>query len=169
MCRVLAARRDPVMTGSASTNDLCVIDHICRCPHIGVVAILADICCLDVRAVLASSSNTVMAVAAVVNDIRVVEVGRQPADCRMAVVTIDTARNMRWVFADRGDAIVAGTASAQHLSVVHSIRGRPYVRIVAVLTDIRCSYVREVLPGCLNTVVATCTIADNIDMVEIGW
>ena len=168
MRRVLATRRDAVMTGSASTDDLCVIDHIHRCPHIGVVAVLADIRCLNVRWVLAGSSHTVMAVTAVVYDVRVVEVGRQPANRRMAVVTVDAARDVRRVLADRGDAIVTRAASAQHLRVVHSICGRPYVRVVAVLTDVRCLYVREVFACRLYTVVATCTVADNIDMVEIG-
>ena len=86
----------------------------------------------------------------------------------MAVITVDTARDMRWVLAGRGDAIVTGAASSQHLRVVHSICRRPYIRVVAVLTDVRCLYVGEVLACRLYTVVATCTVADNIDMVEIG-
>jgi len=168
MRRVLATRSDAVMTGSARTNDLRVIDHIDRRPHIGVVAVLADIRCLNVRRVLAGSSHTVMAVTAVIYDVRVIEVGGEPANRRVAVITVDTARDVRRVLADRGDAVVTGAASPQHLRMVHSICGRPYVRVVTVLTDVRCLYVREVFAGRLDTVVATCTVADNIDMVEIG-
>ena len=72
MRRVLAARRDAVMTGSASANDLCVVNRAYRHPHIGVVAVLADIRSLNVRWVLAGSSHTVMAVTAVIYDVRVV-------------------------------------------------------------------------------------------------
>ena len=86
----------------------------------------------------------------------------------MAVVTVDAARDMRWVFADRGNAIVTRAAGSQHLRVIYSICRRPYIGVVAVLTDIRCLDVGEIFPCCLDTVVATCTVADNIDMVEIG-
>ena len=76
MCRVLAARRDAVMTRSASANDLCVVNRAYRHPYIGVVAVFADICCLNMREVLTGSSHAIMAVAAVINDFGMVEVGR---------------------------------------------------------------------------------------------
>ena len=76
MCRILAACRDAVMTRSASTYDLCVVNHDHRCPNIGVVAVLADIRCLNVSEILTGRYYAVMAGAAVVYDFGMVEVGR---------------------------------------------------------------------------------------------
>ncbi len=73
---ILAAGCDAVMTGSASTYDLCMVDYIHWCPNIGIVAVLTDIRCLNVCGILAGCSHAVMAVAAVINDFGMVEVGR---------------------------------------------------------------------------------------------
>ena len=38
----------------------------------------------------------------------------------MAVITVIAARNMCWVLADGGDAVVARAAAAKHLGVIDS-------------------------------------------------
>ena len=73
--------RNAVVTGTAFAQYLCVINSESRCPNIRVVAILADICCLHMRDILAGSLDAVVAADAVTRNIHMIEVGRQPADC----------------------------------------------------------------------------------------
>ena len=72
---ILAACRNTVVTRSAGTYDLRVVDHIHRRPYVGVVAVLANIRRLYVREILTGSSYAVVAAAAAIRDIGVVEVG----------------------------------------------------------------------------------------------
>lgn len=78
--QVLARRHDAIMAVTASTDDLSVIDDIDRHPHVGVMAILADICGLNMRHVLASGIRTVVATYAITGNVRVIEICRQPAN-----------------------------------------------------------------------------------------
>ena len=79
VCRVLAGRRNPVMTRAAGTNHLRMIDGIGRGPHIGVVAVLANDGRLNMRRTLARCIDTVVAVGAVACDVGVIESGWNPA------------------------------------------------------------------------------------------
>ena len=76
MARIFATGDDTVMTGVASSKYLEVVHPQNGLPKVGRVAVLADICCLNVRWVFTGSSHTVMAVTAVIYDVCVVEVGR---------------------------------------------------------------------------------------------
>ena len=78
---ILARCGNPVVTGTAFAQYLCVINSESRCPNIRVVAILADICCLHMREILAGRLDAVVAADAVTRNIHMIEVGRQPADC----------------------------------------------------------------------------------------
>ena len=85
----------------------------------------------------------------------------------MTVVAIIATGDMRWVLACSNDAVVAGTASADDLSVVHGVRWRPDIRVMAVFANFRGQNVCRVLAGCFNAVVAACAIAGDAYVVKI--
>mgnify|MGYP003666318956 CR=1 FL=1 len=66
-----------------------------------------------------------------------VEIGGQPAASRVAIVAVVVARDVRWVFAGRGNAVVAGSTGAKHLRVVHGIRRYECTCVMAVFANIR--------------------------------
>jgi hypothetical protein len=76
MSRVFSGCGDAVVTRAASTDDLSVVDSANRCPDIGGVAVFADIARLNVREILACGICTVVAVNAVVRNVRVIEIRR---------------------------------------------------------------------------------------------
>lgn len=55
---------------------------------------------------LAGRIGAVVATEAIVGDVDVIKVRRNPRDCRVAVVAVVAAGDMRWVFAGRYRAIV---------------------------------------------------------------
>ena len=67
------------MTGKASTKDLGVIHDIDRCPYDIVVAILADIGRVDMCQVLARRVRPVVTINALVRDVHVIEIRRNPS------------------------------------------------------------------------------------------
>ena len=85
----------------------------------------------------------------------------------MAVVTVVAAGNMGRVFSGRCQTVVAGTAGTQNLCVINSVSGNPNITVVAILTDIRCLYVCQVLAGRFNAVVATGAIPGNTHVIEV--
>ena len=76
MCRGLADGSDTVMAGDTGSNYLRVIDGQRRCKHIGRVAVLADIRCLNVCRIFAGCVRTVMTADAVTGDVDVIEICR---------------------------------------------------------------------------------------------
>lgn len=107
MIRALAGRDDAVVAGSAGSKDLRVVDGIDRYPDIRCVAVFADVAGLYMGLRLARRVGTVVAAEAISRDVDVIEIRRQPACCRMAVVAVVAAGNVCRVFAGRGEAIVA--------------------------------------------------------------
>ena len=87
----------------------------------------------------------------------------------MTVITIITARDMRWVLAGRGSAVVARATSTQDLRMVDGIGRRKYVCVVTILANIGCLYVRRTLADGIETVVTVTTLTSDIQMVEVGW
>ena len=75
-------------------------------PDVGIVAILANVGRLDMRRALASRIRAVMATGAVVHNIDMVKIGRQPGDRRVAVVTIIAAGDMCRVLAGGRDTVM---------------------------------------------------------------
>jgi len=165
--RVLAGRDDAVVTGSARTEDLCVIDGVGRRPNVAVVAVLTDIARLYMCLGLACCFDTVVAAEAVADDANMVECGRTPGVRGVAVVTGIAAVDVRRVFARCCDAVVAGTAGANDLRVVDRKRRREHVGGVAVFADVAGLYMCRVLAGCLGAVVAADTVTGNVDVIEI--
>jgi len=78
--RILAGCGNAVMAGAAGAKNLSVIDSICRCPDAGIVAVLADVAGLKMRRSFTGGIRAVVAVYAVVRDVRVIEIRRKPAD-----------------------------------------------------------------------------------------
>ncbi len=169
MCGVLAGRCDAVVTGTAGSNHMHVIDSIRGRECAGVVAIFTDITCLNVSQALACRIGTVMAATAVAGNVRVVEIRRQPADGRVAVVAVIAARNVCRVFAGGCHAIMTGPAGPDYLCVIHREHWCPHVGRMAIFTDITGLNVRCILTGGIGAVVAGDTIASDIQMIKICW
>ena len=73
--RMLAGRRDTVMTRAAAAEYLRMVDGDRRYPDCRAVTILACVCRYNVRRVLAGRSYTVVAVVAVTRNAGVIKVG----------------------------------------------------------------------------------------------
>lgn len=80
MSRILAGRGDAVMARAAGTDYLSMVNGKCRRPYIRVVAVFADIACLNVRRSLARGFRTVVAAEAIACDVHVIEIRGQPGD-----------------------------------------------------------------------------------------
>lgn len=65
-----------VMTRATSTDDLGVVNRADRCPDIGVMAVFANIARLNMREILARCICAVVAVNAIIRNIRVIEIRR---------------------------------------------------------------------------------------------
>jgi len=165
--RVHPGGRSAIVAGRAGTQDLRVINGSNGRPDICAMAIFADVGRLRVQWTLADRICSVVAADTVVDDVRVVEVGWQPRDSSVAVVTIVTAGDMCGMFADCYHTIMAGAAGADDLSVINRICRYPGVRCMAILTDDTGKNMVGVLARRIRTVVATRTISGDIDMVEI--
>ncbi len=74
------------------------------------MAVFANIGGQYVSEILANGVAAVVTADAVVNNVHMTECGRQPADGRMAIVTIGASINMSRVLACRNDAVMAGSA-----------------------------------------------------------
>ena len=85
----------------------------------------------------------------------------------MAVVAVDATRNMRCVLAQRGNAVVAGATSSQHLRVIDRGDWNERTRAVTVFADICCLHVYRDLAGRGSAVMAADAIAENAGVVEI--
>jgi len=153
MCWVLAGCDNAVVARATGAYNLGVIHGVCWHPDIGIVAVFANFRCQNVRRVLAGCFNAVVAACAIAGDTYVIEIRGQPAGGRMTVITIVTARDMRWMLACRCGAVVARAASAQDLRMVDGIGRRKYVRVVTILTNVACLYVRRTLADGINAVV----------------
>ena len=167
MIQVFARRDNAVMAGTARTDYLHVIDNVYRGEGIRIVAVLTNNGCLYVSRVLTCRGGSIVTATAVVEDIRMIEVRRQPGGACVAVVAACAARDMCWIFTGCRNAIVAGAAFAQHLSVINRDCRCPNIRAVAVLADVRRLYVREVFACGFNAVVAANAVAANVNMIKI--
>ncbi len=145
MRRVLACRNNAVVAGAASADYLSVIHCESWNPDVGIMAVFANIRCQNVRWVLAGRFDAVVTACAIAGDADVIEIRGQPTGCRMAVIAIVAARDMRWMFACGGRAVMARTASTEDLCVVDSIGGRENSCIVTIFTNVGCLDMRRAL------------------------
>lgn len=166
---VFAGCGQSIMAGPAGANHLCVIDQVDRSEGVDAVAILADGRCLNMRRILASRVDAVVAAGAITGDVDVVKIRWQPAHGRVAIVTVIATREMVEVFAGCCDAVMTGSTAAKHLRVIDHVRWQPGYGVVAILTDVRRQNVGCVLARRVSAIVTTGAISRDIDMVEIRW
>jgi len=83
------------------------------------MAIFTDIGGQYVSLVLAGCINTVMTARAIIDDTCVIKIRRSPRNRGMTIVAVVAARNMRWVFADRDRAVMAGRTGTDYLGVIN--------------------------------------------------
>jgi len=164
---VFARRDDAVMAGAASADYLSMVHCESWNPDVRVMAVFANICCQNMCRIFAGRFDAVVAACAIASDADVIEIRGQPTGCRMTVIAIVAARDMRWMFARRGSAVMARTAGTQDLCVVDSISGRENICIVAIFTNVGCLYMRRTLADGINAVVAAGAIVDNTKVVEV--
>jgi len=110
MCRVLAFGDRAIVAGVTGTYHVDVIHPVCRCEDSNIVAVLTEIGGLNMRRVFTDRIRAIVTAEAVIGDIDMVDVGRSPARCRMAVITGVAATNMGSVLAFGDRAVVAGVA-----------------------------------------------------------
>ena len=115
---MLAGSDDTVVTRIAGSDNLCMVDGKHRREHVCVVAVLAYVAGLNMRRILARCVHAVVAINAVASNVDVIEIGRQPALCRVTIVTIVPARDVRQVLARGRNSIMAGAARSYDLGVV---------------------------------------------------
>ena len=144
-----------------------MVDSIRRREDNVVVAVLADICGLDVGRVFTDRLATVMATETVVHNVCVIECCRYPPDRCMTIVAIISTGDMRRRFPRRNRAVVAGRAGTHDLGMVDNIGRCEENVVVAVLTDFRCLDMRGILADCIGPVVAAEAISRDVDVIKI--
>lgn len=95
-----------------------------------------------------------------------VKVSRRPSNRRVAIITLITAGNMRWVFSCSHRAIVAAETRTQDFGMVNLYRWLPKSNRVAILTNICCGDMRWVLTGSFDPIMTTGTIIRDALVVE---
>ena len=156
------------MTGEAGANDLRVIDHVGGRERHVVVAILTNIGGIDVRWILARRIGAVMAADAVVGDVRVIEVGRDPRVGRMSVFAVVAAGDVGRVLAFGRVAIMAGEAGANDLRMIDHVGGYKRHDVVAVFADHSGVDVCRILPDGLDAIMTAGAIPADAGVVKIG-
>lgn len=101
------------------------------------MAVLAQVGSHCVHRAFARCVDAVVAGRAARHDVRVIEVRRDPCNCRMAVVAVMAGGNMVRMFSRRGNAVVTASAAAQNLGVVDEDHGLPCTGAVAVFAHVR--------------------------------
>ena len=79
MCWVFAGRDSAVVATVTSANHLSMVNREYGRESVGVMAILADFTGCDMREVLTSCFNAVVAVDTTTGNVQVIEIGRQPS------------------------------------------------------------------------------------------
>lgn len=84
----------------------------------------------------------------------------------MTIVAIRAAGDVRRVLAGRGDAVMAGSTSTDHLSVVDRDRGLEQRRAVTVFADSARLNMRRALACSSSAIVATNAVVGDAGVVE---
>ncbi len=109
------------MARTAGTDHLSMIDQVDRSEGVDAVAILANGRCLNMRRILASCIDTVVAAGTIAGDVDVIEVRWRPGHGCVAIVTIVATREVVEVLTGCCDAVMTGPATAKHLCVVNHV------------------------------------------------
>ena len=131
------------------------------------MAIFTDIAGRDMRRLLAGGGHSIVTAAAIANDAKMIEVGRNPPSCRMAVITGIGTGYVRRMFAGGSYTIVAGSTGADDLSVIDCHYWRKGDNAMAIFANCRGLNMRSVLAGRLCAVVTADAIACDIDVIKV--
>ena len=167
MIRVLTWCREAVVTRTANSYHLRVVDGVDGREYIAIVTVLANVCCLNMRHVLAGSVSIVMTAGAIGGNVDVIEIRRCPASGRMTVVTAIACIQVRRSLATGRAAVVARTTGADNLGVINGKHRCKYVGRVAILADIAGLDVPAIFARGFRTVVAADAVTANIYVVEV--
>jgi len=129
---------------------------------------LTGVCGRRVRWVLARRVGAVVAAEAVSGDVHVIEIRRYPRDGGVTVIAIIAARYVRRMLAGCSRSVVAGTACANDLCVVHLVSGYECHVVVTILANIAGLDMGRVFARGVRAVMAAEAIADNIRVIECG-
>ncbi len=164
---VLAFCNRAVVTGIAGANNLQVVDPVCRNEENVVVAVLAQICRLNMHRAFSDRIRAVVTTEAVTRDIDMIEIRRNPANGRMAVIAGVATSDMCRILAFGDRAVVAGVTRTDNLGVIYLVCGSKNGSVMAVITRISGVYMRRIL-ACSNASVVTGTArADHLCMVHL--
>lgn len=164
---VLARRYDAIVAGIAGSDDLGVVDCENGCENIGVMTVLANICCLNMGGILAGRIDPIMAADTVAGNADMIEIGRQPGHCGVAIIAGIASCDMTRIFPGRNKAVMTGTASANDLRVIDRVGRHPNVGVVTVLTNVTGLYMGRILASRIRTVMAVDAVIRDADVVEI--
>ena len=164
--RILALGNCAIVAGVTGTNNVQVIDPICRCEDDIVMTVLADIGGLEMRWILACRIRAIVAAEAIAGDVDVIEVRRNPAHGRMAVIAVVATTDMSRILAFGNRAVMAGVTGADNLGVIDLVCRRENGSVMAVIASIAGAYVLKVLAYCYGPVVTGTARADHLHMVH---
>ncbi len=117
--RMFSSRRITVVTGTAISKNLGVINVEHGRPDIRRVAALANIGRLNMKRPLSCCLDTVVTAGTVSGDIQVIEICGQPTGGTVAIITRNRALNMRRVFTSSSHSIVTACTSSNDLRVIN--------------------------------------------------
>ena len=143
-----------VVTATAYTNHLQMIDLQRRLPCRGAMTVLADIRRIEMGRQLVRQ----VATRARTGDIRMVEHGWRPGIGRMAIITRVTAGDVIRAFTLRNSVVVTGAAGTYYLQMVNTYYRFPTGGAMTVFTYVRGIDVTGPLAFGCRAVVATGTV-----------
>jgi hypothetical protein len=164
--RMFAGGGIAVMTGTATTEYLCVINSYYWQPTNRVMAILTDVSGLYVGRILAGRVRAVVAARAITGDVDMIEVRGDPTGGRVTIVAIVAADDVIGIFASRDYPVMTGAAGADHITVIDRKCGGESVCRMTVFTNICRENVARRFPNCVSTVMAGDAVADDVRVIK---
>ena len=132
------------------------------------MAIFTNFRRLDMGRILAGRVGTIVAAGAIARDVHVIEIRRQPADSGVTVVAVVAADHVVLVLATGGHTVMTGTTGTHYLRVIDGESGDPYIRRVAVFTNVAGLNMSWRLACSFHAVVAAYAVPRDIHVVKIG-
>ena len=74
VCRVLARSNYAIVTGTAGSDDLGMVDGEGGCEYVGVMAVLANVTGLNMRKILTNGVHAIVAVNAAAGDVQMIKI-----------------------------------------------------------------------------------------------
>ncbi len=165
MGRMFACRRDAIVTRTAATQYLCMVDSKRWRPHRHTVAVLADIGRQHMSGILTRCGDAIVAVTTASGDVGMIKISWQPGRTGVAVFTDITASDMCRALTSGSYSIVTTAAITNDAGMV-KVGGNPPGSRMAVITGIGTAYVRRVFPGRGDTIVAGSAATDDLSVVD---